>query len=361
MRDRWRVIGPMMLDIRVRALPALRSLLLLSMVVLTAPVRAQAPSSLPAQPEPLGIALEGYAYPWPARFLPLMVERHAVRLAYMDVPPAGAPNGRTVLLMHGRNFPASYWEPTVRALIAAGYRVVAPDQINFGKSSKLDDVPVSFDAMAAHTAALLDHLKVDRVDVVAHSMGNMAAVRFARTYPDRVGKLAMYGPVGLEDYRFTVPPVPEERLIEQENGLTGEAYLNQLVTTYGLTLPREQVQPFVEIRERMKGSAEWPRWVRSFVSSYYAMWGQPVVHELPLVDKPVLFLVGTRDRTAPGRPFARTEDRDRMGRIAERAQELAPKMPRARVEVFEGVGHLIHLEATERFNAVLLRFLADQG
>jgi pimeloyl-ACP methyl ester carboxylesterase len=153
--------------------------------------------------------------------------------------------------------------------------VIAPDQINFGKSSKLDDVPVSFGAMAAHTAALLDYLIVERVVVVAHSMGNMAAVRFARTYPDRVGKLVMYGPVGLEDYRFYVPPVPEERLVEQEDKLTAEAYLNQLVTTYGLTLPKHEVQPFVDIRERMKGSAEWPRWVRSFVSSYYAMWGNP--------------------------------------------------------------------------------------
>ena len=318
-----------------------------------APVFAQSP------PEPLGIALEGYPYPYPVRFLPLAVERHAVRLAYMDVPPTAAANGRTVLLLHGRNFPASYWEPTIKALAGAGYRVVAPDQINFGKSSKLDDVPVSFDTMAEHTAALLDHLGVAQVDVVAHSMGNMAAVRFTRTFPQRVRKLVMYAPVGLEDYRFYVPPVSREQLIEQEDELTGEAYLRQLISTYGLTLPPEQVQPFVDIRERLKGSAEWPRWVRSFVASYYAMWGQPVVHELPLVDKPVLFMVGTRDRTAPGRAYAQPEDRDRMGQVAERARELAPRMRNARVETFENVGHLIHLEATERFNTVLLRFFAE--
>lgn len=313
-----------------------------------------------AQPsEPLGIALEGYAYPHPVQYLPLEVEHHAVRMAYMDVAPTGAANGRAVLLLHGRNFPASYWEPVIKALAAAGYRVIAPDQINFGKSSKLDDVPVSFDAMAANTAALLDRLGLTRVDVVAHSMGNMAGVRFTRTYPDRVNKLVMYAPVGLEDYRFYVPPVPKERLIEQEDKLTGPAYLQQLITTYGLTLPPEKVQPFVDIRERMKGSAEWPRWVRSFVSSYYAMWGQPVVHELPLVDRPVLLMAGTRDRTAPGKPFARPEDRERMGHVAERAQELAPKMKNARVEVFDGVGHLIHLEATEKFNRVLLGFLAE--
>src|SRR3954454_6134008 len=238
----------------------LLSLLFLGLV----PALAQSP------PEPLGIALEGYAYPFPVRFLPLTVERHPVRLAYMDVAPTAAANGRAVLLMHGRNFPASYWEPTIRALIGAGYRVIAPDQVNFGKSSKLDDVPVSFDAMAWHTAALLDHLGIAQVDVVAHSMGNMTAVRFTRTFPQRVRKLVMYAPVGLEDYRFFVPPVRKEQLIEQKEKLTGEAYLRQLITTYGLTLPPEQVQPFVDIHERLKSSAEWPRWVRSFVASYYA-------------------------------------------------------------------------------------------
>src|SRR3954468_15370428 len=212
--------------------------LLIALFVGLAPALAQSP------PEPLGVALEGYSYPFPVRFLPLTVEQHAVRLAYMDVAPAAAANGRAVLLMHGRNFPASYWEPTIKALTGAGYRVLAPDQINFGKSSKLDDVPVSFDTMAEHTAALLDHLGIAQVDVAAHSMGNMAAVRFTRTYPQRVRKLVMYAPVGLEDYRFFVPPVPKERLIEQEEELTGEAYLRQFITTYGLTLPPEQVRSF---------------------------------------------------------------------------------------------------------------------
>ena len=123
--------------------------------LLTAVFLSIAPALAQSPPEPLGIALEGYRYPYPVRFLPLTVEGHTVRLAYMDAPPTTTANGRAVLLMHGRNFPASYWEPTITALTGAGHRVIAPDQINFGKSSKLDDVPVSFDTMAEHTAALL--------------------------------------------------------------------------------------------------------------------------------------------------------------------------------------------------------------
>ena len=320
------------------------------MLLIGAPARAQ---------EPLGIALEGYAYPFPVSFLDVQAGNHAARLAYMDVAATSTPNGRAVLLFHGRNFPASYFEPLIRALAGAGYRVIAPDQINFGKSSKFDDVPVSFDTMASNMDALLEKLRLTQVDVIAHSMGNMAGVRFTRTFPQRVNKLVMYAPVGLEDYRFYVPPVPKERLLKQESELSAPAYLKQLYDTYGLTLPPEKVQPFVDIRERMKGSAEWPRWVASFVSSYYAMWGQPVVHELPLIDKPVLLMAGTRDRTAPGRGFAPPELREKMGRVAERAADVAKTMPRARVELFEGVGHLIHLEATEQFNANVLKFLGD--
>ena len=48
-----------------------------------------------------------------------------------------------------------------------------------------------------------------------------------------------------------------------------------------------------------------------------------------------------------------------MGQVAERAKELAPRMRNARVETFDDVGHLIHLEATERFHAALLRSLTE--
>ncbi len=44
---------------------------------------------------------------------------------------------------------------------------------------------------------------------------------------------------------------------------------------------------------------------------------------------------------------------------ADLAQALAARMPHARVEVFEGIGHLPHLEAPERFNELVLRFLDE--
>ncbi|AWN40818.1 alpha/beta fold hydrolase [Methylobacterium durans] len=320
---------------------------------------ALSPLPAPAQDAPdapLGIGLEGFPYPYPVRFLPLRRDHEAQRLAYMDVAPTGTANGRTVVLLHGRNFPSSYWQPVIAALSGAGYRVVAIDQLGFGKSSKPVG-PFTFDAMAADTVALLDALGLERVDVVAHSMGGMLAVRLARNAPTRVNSLVLEAPIGLEDYRFSVPPVPNEVLLKREGELTADAYRKQLITSYALTLPPEAIEPFVSVRERVKGSGEYPRWLQSFVNSYFAIWGQPVVHEIPLVAAPTLFIMGAKDRNAPGKPYAPPELQARMGDNAGHARALAGQMPNGRAEVIEGVGHLVHMEATERFNALSLDFL----
>src|ERR1700688_4938047 len=117
-----------------------------------------------AEREPYGIGLAGFAYPYPVSLLPLVNDGEPVRMAYMDVAPL-RPKGRTVVLLHGRNFPSSYWAPVIKTLVEAGYRVVVPDQIGFGKSSKPSG-ELHFDTLARHTIALLDHLGIAKADFV---------------------------------------------------------------------------------------------------------------------------------------------------------------------------------------------------
>src|SRR5208283_2356084 len=233
---------------------------------------------------------------------------------------------------------------------------VVPDQIGFGKSSK-PGFAYSFDAMARVTIALIDRLGIARFDLVFHSMGGMLAVRLARAYGARVDHLVLYSPIGLEDYRFTVPPVADEELARRERALTADAYRKQLMTNYALSLPPAAIEPFVHLREQIMESGEYPRWLKSFVASYQMIYTQPVAHEIPLIDRPTLFIMGGADHNAPGRPYAPPELRDRMGQNAALAQSLAARMSNAKVLVFEGVGHLGHLEATQRFNETLLDFL----
>jgi pimeloyl-ACP methyl ester carboxylesterase len=74
----------------------------------------------------LGICLEEYEYPYPVRFLPVSNDLQSLTMAYMDIPPSGEPNGRTVVLMHGKAFGCYYFQNVIEALTGAGYRVVAP-------------------------------------------------------------------------------------------------------------------------------------------------------------------------------------------------------------------------------------------
>jgi pimeloyl-ACP methyl ester carboxylesterase len=309
----------------------------------------------PAPREPYGIDLEGFAYPHPVNLLPLVNDGEQLRMAYMDVAPAQA-NGRVVVLLHGRNFPSSYWAPVIKTLADAGYRVVVPDQIGFGKSSK-PSAELHFDTLARNTVALLDRLQITKADIVAHSLGGMLAVRIARAYPDRVNHLVLTAPIGLEDYRVYVPPIPTEKILESEDRLTADGYRKQLETNYSLKLPPEQVTPFIDQRFNIKGSAEYPRWLRAFVSSGQMIYREPVVHEIPLITQPTLFIMGADDHNAPGRANAPEALRPKMGQNAELAKSLASLMPDARAEVIPDTGHLVFLEAPVKYNELLLDFL----
>jgi proline iminopeptidase len=306
--------------------------------------------------EPYGINLEGFPYPYPVSLFPVVNDGEQLRMAYMDVGATSQPNGRTVVLLHGRNFPSSYWEPVIKTLTGAGFRVVVPDQIGFGKSSKQSG-ELHFDVLARNTVALLDHLHVGQFDIVAHSMGGMLGVRIARAYPDRVTHLLLTAPIGLEDYRFYVPPVPTEKIIETEDKLTADGYRKQLENNYALKLPADQVTPFIDSRFNIKGSADYPRWLRAFVASYQMIYREPVVHEIPLVPEPTLFIMGADDHNAPGRLSAPEALRAKMGRNTELATTLAKLMPNARAEVIPNTGHLVFLEARQKYDELMLGFL----
>src|SRR3984893_4392456 len=140
--------------------------------------------------------------------------------------------------------------------------------------------------------------------------------------------------------------------------LTAEGYRKPRESNYSLKLPPDQVTPFIDARFNFKGSPEYPRWLRAFVNSAQMIYREPVVHEIPLVTQPTLFIMGADDHNAPGKPNAPEALRPKMGHNAELAQALAAKMPDAAAEAIPDTGHLVFLEAPEKFNELMLAFLA---
>src|SRR5580692_2793903 len=313
-----------------------------------------ASASLPA----LGICLEEYAYPYPVRFLPLANDLQPVAMAYMDIPPSGKANGKTVVLIHGKAFGCYYFQNVIEALTGAGYRVVAPDQIGWGKSPK-PDIHYSFQLLAANTAAVLDHLGVGEVAVLGHSTGGMTATRFTLMNPDRVTHLVLEDPLGLADYRTGIPPQSEETLYQHEVNWTDAEVIRNYVQAYFVHPDPKVWEPLADVLVRVTLSPEYPRWARSAALTFQMIYQQPVRYEYHLIAAPTLLVVGAEDHVVPLGQYAAPADLARLGNFADLSAAAVSDIPRASRVVIPECGHIPHLEAPDLFLGQLLPFLAS--
>ena len=311
---------------------------------------------LAAAPEPLGTALEGLAAPLPVQWLPATVEGRDVRLAFSDGGPTAAANGRVVLLLHGKNFWGDAWAEVARALAAKGYRVIVPDQLGFGRSSK-PEVHYSFELLAVLTGKVLDAAGVNRVAVVGHSMGGMLAVRFALMFPERATHLVLENPIGLEDYRERVPYRTVDEWYRGQLGQTREG-VRKFYQGY-FAAWRSEYERWPEAAWRQLLGAEGPRVALASALTYEMIYTQPVVQDLPRLRLPTLLVIGQQDRTAVGRTFVAREIAAALGDYPALGKRAARAIPGARLVEVEGVGHVPHMEAPERFLAALLEFLRE--
>ena len=184
---------------------------------------ALAPAQAQSAAAPVyGAELEEFAYPAPTQQYRFTSQRVDLQMTYMVVKPA-SPNGRTVVLMHGKNFCGATWAGTTKALSDAGYRVVVPDQIGFCKSTKPQHYQYTFQQLADNTRKLLASIGVKKAIIIGHSTGGMLATRYALMYPELTDQLVMINPIGLEDWKnLGVPSLGVDQWYERELKLSAE-------------------------------------------------------------------------------------------------------------------------------------------
>ena len=333
----------------------LRSLLFAGLLLAAAPVvHAQETATHPVY----GPRLEGYDYPYPVHTYAFTSQQQALEMAYMDVAPTAAPNGRTIVLLHGKNFCAATWAPTIAALTGDGYRVIAVDQIGFCKSSKPGAYQFSLSQLAANTRALLDSLGIERPIVMGHSMGGMLGLRYALQSPDAVARLVLVNPIGLEDWQAEgVPYARLDAAFEGERRTTFDSIKAYQRRVYydGDWQPRYD-EPVAMLAGMYAGpGGQIVAWNQAQTSDM--IFTQPVVHELPNLRVPTLLFIGETDRTAPGAARATPEVQARLGRYDLLGRRTVDAIPQARLIAFPDLGHSPQVEAPEVFHAALLAAL----
>ncbi|MEY4965218.1 MAG: hypothetical protein RL274_801 [Pseudomonadota bacterium] len=311
-----------------------------------------------AQDAPVyGARLEGFDYPQPVQIFRFTSQNTAMEMAYMDVKPA-RPNGRTVVLLHGKNFCAATWEGTIAALTGAGYRVIAPDQVGFCKSSKPAHYQYSFEQLAGNTKALLDSLGIARVTILGHSMGGMLATRFALTFPQMTEQLVSVNPLGLEDGRAKgVPWTSVDENYRAALNTTAETQREYQRTVYYAGIWKPEYEKWVQMQVGMFRGAgkDVVAWNSALTSEM--IFTQPVVHELERLKLPVLFLIGDKDTT--GRSNRAPKDvQPTLGNFPAMSEAAKARIPTAKLVRFADMGHSPQIQDPARFHAALLDGLA---
>src|SRR5580765_3646166 len=309
------------------------------------------PAPTPTDVKPGSITCDECPYPYPSKYLDIKVYTQDVRISYMDVAPQAAANGRTVVLLHGNNFGGFYFKPVIDALTKEGFRVIVPDQIGYGRSSK-PIAPYNFNSQARNTYLILQKERIERAMVVGHSMGGMLAARLATQYPKAVERLVIYNPIGLIDGRFDRPMTPIEDSYQQtlkSDYQTIRASLGRYVA-HNPSAWNAEFETCTRIRYSWTLSADWPRLAMVQALTSQMLYADPVVYDWAHIQVPTLAFGGAEDALVG--PAARFQ---------ERMQDLARTIPNGngRVLLLPGLGHVPHLEAPEKVLPPLVAFLKE--
>ena len=326
--------------------------LILSLFILATSLLAAQESEL----QLLDLQLANYEYPYPVSTITIDAQNQELEMAFMDVKPKNY-KGKNIILLHGKNFNGAYWKTTIDALTAEGYRVIVPDQIGFGKSTKPDHFHYTFQQLALNTKTVLDSIGVEKTAVLGHSMGGMLATRFALMFPETTEKLILENPIGLEDWKLKVPYKPVEWW-----------YKNELKKEYA-SIKKYQLESYydgnwypaydewVNLLAGWTLNSEYETIAWNAALTYDMIFTQPVVYEFSEIHVPTLLIIGTRDRTALGKSLVSEDVRKTMGLYNELGKATQQKIPNSELVEIPNTGHLPHIERFPKFIAPLKKFL----
>jgi len=300
--------------------------------------------------------LSNYQYDFEVSYFSIHSQRQTLKMAYIFLE--GEPDKPVVTLMHGKNFNAHYWTPTARHLNKQGYGVLIPDQIGFGKSSKPETYQYSFSALAHHTQTLITSLEIEKTIVMGHSMGGMLASRFALMYPQLTEMLILVNPIGLENYLQYVEYKDTDFFYKNELAKTPEEIKRYQQKNYYAGRWNERYEALTHF---MIGQIQGPdkdlvAWINA--QTYDMIFTQPVITEFKDLSIPVRLIIGTRDRTGPGRNWKKPGVDYELGRYDRLGKAAARLIPDAELYELTDLGHLPQIENFDRFKTSLDKALA---
>ncbi|KAK2596198.1 hypothetical protein QQS21_006403 [Conoideocrella luteorostrata] len=319
---------------------------------------AQAQGTIVNGPFPEDLNGSNFTYPWPVKVFKFTSQKQHLQMAFMDIRPTCKPNGKTAVLFHGKNFCGPTWNETIRVLAHRGYRVIAPDQIGFCKSSKPESYQFSLNQFAWNTRGLLNAAGVGNVTVIGHSMGGMMTARFGLQYPESIDRMVMVDPVGLEDYvQEGVPYISIDQNIVTEAASTYQSIRGYEQAVYYVGQWKPAYDTWVNMLVNIYNGSKRDAYVKNQAQIVDMVLTSPVAHYFGDIKPRTLLVVGDKDKTAIGAQWSPPEVAAKLGHFDVLGPQVAKQLPNGELHRFADLGHAPQISDPVAFHSVLLKFL----
>ncbi|UJJ31571.1 alpha/beta fold hydrolase [Halopseudomonas maritima] len=273
----------------------------------------------------------------PTQDLPLPVGKYAtldsgLTLHYLDIG-----EGPVVVWLHGSGPGASgfsNFKGNYPLFEQAGYRNIVLDLPGFGRSDKPDDVNYDLDFFVGNLKSLLDQLDIERCTLLGNSLGGAIALGFVLANPERIDKLILMAPGGVEERETYFQMEGIVRMVETYGqGPMGLEQMRKIMTLQ--LFDSSQLQESL-LAERVAVAVTQP------ANLFSTMMVPNMTERLGEISAPILGFWGTNDLFNP--PAG--------------AFKILHNAPNARFTLLNRCGHWVQVEHQELFNRQCLEFLA---
>lgn len=264
------------------------------------------------------------------------------KLAYIDQG-----KGEVVLLIHGLASNAGFWRYNIPEL-SKNFRVIAVDLPGYGKSDKGNySYKMTFFVQAIKN--LIDELGIEQVNLIGHSMGGQIGIWFSILYPERINKLVLAAPAGIEKFnRGEGEWLKSVVTIRSVKGTNEEGVRRNLSNNFYNW--RSELEWMVEERVRMAKAKDFDLFARAVTRSVAGMIDEPTSDKLSLVKSKTLIIYGEKDGLIPN-PYLHPGFPKDVFKIGKE------KIPNSELYEIKNCGHILMIEKPEEFNKTIINFL----
>lgn len=270
----------------------------------------------------------------------------SVSVSYADVGKGES----TLLFVHGLSSNLEAWKYNIETL-SKSYRCIALDLPGFGRSGK-NAAAYNASSFAITMRGLLDHLQLEKVVLVGHSMGGQASIKFAINYPNRVEKLVLIAPAGIETFTEQEGILIKNTMNPAIIKATTNEQIDKNYAANFYIMPKHAAAMITD-RKNITKAIDFEQHTIAISKSIAGMIDDPVFEDLSKISSTTLVIFGTKDVLIPNRFFHANLSTQKVGELA------VERIPNATLRMIENAGHFVQFEKPLLVNNAIEEFVKD--